>query len=156
MSGKVLVKIQRAETGEWEVASLNENLRTEMGINQQALQMGVGYDGTGTAGPYIQIALTQNTDAPAASDVSLDDEIGADGLSRKTATYAHTADQSSYTQTATWQNSGSVYTITKAAMCTDLTDTGASTDTCFAVTALSPVAVLDSADTLSIAWGIFY
>ncbi len=156
MSGKVLVKIQRAKTGEWEVTGLNDNLRTNQGINQQALQMGSGYNGSATASLYKQIALTQNTDAPAASDVSLDDEIAADGLSRKTATYSHTADQSSYTQTATWQNSGSVYTIAKAALCSHLTDTGLSDDTCFAVTAVSPVAVLDSNDTLSVAWGVFY
>ena len=153
--GKVQYRVQRAKTGEWETHSA-DNLRTNVGINQQALQMGSGYDGAAAGSLYKQIAITQNTDAPASADTNLIGEVAADGLSRKTATYSHTADASSYTQTASWQNTGSTYTIAKAALCTQLTDADASADTHFAMTALSPVAVLDSNDTLEIAWGIFF
>ena len=153
---KVISRIQRAKTGKWELVSESENLRTETGINQQALQMGSGYDGSASATIYKQIAITQDTTSPASSMTNLWTEIAADGLSRKTATYSHTADASSYTQTASWQNSGSVYTIATAALATTLTDANDSTDTHFAITAVSPVAVLDSSDTLEIQWGVFY
>jgi hypothetical protein len=115
-------------------------------------------DLTGTASSPIQIATTENTDAPAASDQSIDAELVGDGMSRKTATYSHTADASSYTQTASWQNTGSTITVAKAGLCSTLTsfETAISLDTHFAITALAPVAVLDSNDTLEIQWGIFY
>jgi len=138
------------------------NLRVNEGINWQAELMGgdTGFDGTGTASRPKQIAVTENTDAPAASDTSIDAELAADGMSRKTATYSHTADQSSYTQTASWQyTGGSVITVAKAGMMSSLTippGAAASFDTMFVSTALSPVAVLDSNDTLEIQWGIFY
>jgi len=89
------------------VSDWNEstNLRTDDGENWQAELMGgdTGFDGTGTASRPKQIAVTENTDAPAASDSSIAAELAADGMSRKTATYSHTADESSYTQTASWQ-----------------------------------------------------
>jgi len=153
---KVITRIQRAKTGKWDIVAEGENVRTETGINQQALQMGSGYDGTASGTLYTQIALTQDTTTPASGMTNLWAEIAADGLSRKTATYSHTADASSYTQTASWQNTGSTYTIATAALATTLTDANDSTDTHFAITAVSPVAVLDSNDTLEIQWGIFY
>ena len=156
MSGKVSYRIQRAKTGVWEGAWEVPNLRTNAGINQQALMMGSGYDGSASGTIFKQIAITQDTTTPASTMTNLEGEIAADGLSRKTATYSHTANASSYTQTASWQNTGSTYTIAEAALCTHLTDADASADTHFAVTALSPVAVLDSNDTLEIAWGIFF
>ena len=154
--GKVQYRVQRAKTGKWEAAHLSPNLRTNMGINQQALQMGSGYDGSASGTLYKQIGITEDAGAAASANTNLIGEIAADGLSRKTATYSHTADASSYTQTAAWQNAGSTYTIAKAALCTHLVDADASADTHFAVTLLSPVAVLDSNDTLEIAWGIFF
>lgn len=59
------------------------------------------------------IALTTNTDAPAAGDTSLTSELSADGLSRKTATYAHTDGTATYTLSATWTSSGGTNTVAK-------------------------------------------
>jgi hypothetical protein len=105
------------------------------------------------------LSITTNADAPAASDLSLDDELNADGLSRDTGVYSHTADQSSYTLTTSWQyTGGSTRTVAKAGICSRRTILAqpTSADTHFVITALSPVAILDSNDTLEIQWGIFY
>ena len=151
MNNKVLYRIIRAN-GKVEGPHVQSNLRTNDGINWQAAHMG-----SASIAPIRNIAVTENADAPASGDTNLLSEEAADGLSRTTATYSHTADASSYTQTATWQyTGGSTKTIAKAAMVHDAADTDASTDTHFVITALSPVAVLDSNDTLEIAWGIFY
>jgi hypothetical protein len=149
-------------SGSWTDWAEGTNLRTQDGINWQAEEMGgdTGFDDAGdNAERPLMIAITENTVAPAASDTSILAEETADGLSRLTGTYSHTADQSSYTRTAAWQyTGGSVKTIAKAAMCTlsERTLATNSADTHFVITALSPVAVLDSNDTLEIQWGIFY
>ena len=154
---KVVTRIQRADTGQWELVAVNKNLRTNDGINWQSLIMGSGYDSTGVGSIPNQVAITEDTTAPASSTTNLLSEIAADGLSRETATYTHTADSSSYTQTAEWQyTGGSTVTVATAAMCSSLTDDDLSIDTHFVVTAVSPVAVLNSNDTLEIQWGIFY
>lgn len=149
-------------SGDWSDWYEGTNLRTQTGINWQAEEMGgdTGFDDAGdNAERPLMIAISEHTLAIAASNTSLLLEKTADGLSRKTGTYSHTANQSSYTLTASWQyTGGSTVTIAKAAMSTLSARTLAtnSADTHFVITALSPVAVLDSNDTLEIQWGIFY
>jgi hypothetical protein len=152
-------KIVRATGGEWKARS--PNLRTNDGINFQAELMGgdTGFDGTVTGALPKQLAVTEDTTAPSSAQTNLWAELAADGMSRKTATYSHTADASSYTQTASWQyTGGSTVTVATAAMASTLTDVDAtaSVDTHFLITAVSPVAVLNSNDTLEIQWGVFY
>lgn len=126
------------------------NLRTNTGTNHMAEMLG-----SVTLPPIRNIALSQNTGDPSSSDTNLIDELSTDGLSRKTATFSHTANQSLYTQSATWQyTGGSTVTVAKAAMAHDATDTDASTDTHLVITKLSAVAVLTSNDTLSLDWGL--
>jgi hypothetical protein len=152
-------KVVRNDGTEWEARS--ENLRTTDGINFQAELMGgnTGFNGTVSGALPKQLAITQDTTSPSSGQTNLWSELAADGLSRKTATYSHTADASSYTQTATWQYTGaSTVTVATAAMASALTDVDAtaSIDTHFLITAVSPVAVLNSNDTLEIQWGVFY
>jgi len=156
---KIIARIQRATTGEWEVSSINENLRTNTGINHQAQIMGNRFNGSGVGSSPIQLAITEDTVAPAASQDSIPAELTADGLSRQTGTFSHTADASSYTLNASWNyTGGSTVTVAKAAQNSTLTsfEASISLDTHFVITLLSPVAVLDSGDTLTIDWGIFY
>ena len=157
---KVISRVVRADgtVTEWVEGT---NLRVDDGINWQAELMGgdTGFDGTATASRPKQLAVTENTAAPAASDSSILAELNADGMSRETAAFAHTADASSYTQDGSWQyTGGSTITVAKAGMCSALTIPAqpASFDTFFVITLLSSVAVLDSNDTLQIQWGIFY
>jgi hypothetical protein len=151
--------VKKDGAGSWHKGT---NTRTETGINWQAEEMGgdTGFDDAGdNAERPLMIAITEDTTAPAASMTSLLAEETADGLSRLTGTYSHTANQSSYTRTAAFQyTGGSVKTIATAAMCTlsERTLATNSADTHFVITALSAVAVLDSNDTLEIQWGIFY
>lgn len=162
MHNLVKWKVIRADgTPDWEAESCN--LRTEDGINWQAVLMGGAGFGAASnwtiAGRPTQVAITENATAPAASDQSIPAELAADGLSRTTGSYTHTADQSSYTLTATWQYTGSsTVTVAKAGMCSTLTsfEAAISLDTHFLITAVSPVAVLNSNDTLEIQWGVFY
>ena len=156
MNNKVVTRIQKAKTGEWTVSSVRQNLRVNDGINWQAQAMGNQYNGSATGSSPIQIGTSETADAPSSGTTNLWGELAANGMSRETATFAHTADASSYTLTAQWQNTGSTITVATAAVMSALTDTGLSTDTHFVVTNLSPVAVLDSNDTLEIQWGIFY
>ena len=159
MRSKVIARVQRAKGGDWEVNSVSPNLRVNDGINWQAQIMGNAWgDVSAVGGSPRQIAISTNSDAPSSGTTNLWDELAADGLSRKTATFSHGADASSFTQTASWQyTGGSVITIGLAALASSLTDVpDQSLDTHFAVTLLSPIAVLDSNDTLEIQWGIFY
>ena len=95
VDNKVVTRIQRADTGVWELVAVNKNLRTNDGINWQGLIMGSGYDSTGVGSIPNQVAITEDTTAPASSTTNLLSELAADGLSRETATYSHTADASS-------------------------------------------------------------
>ena len=148
--------------GSWSDWHEGTNLRTNVGINWQAEEMGgdTGFDDAGdNAERPLMVAVTEDTVSPGASNTSILAEETADGLSRITGTYSHTADQSSFTRTAAFQyTGGSTKTIAKAAMCTlsERTLATNSADSHFVVTALSPVAVLDSNDTVEIQWGIFY
>lgn len=161
MSNKVIVTVTRAD-GTQDVRE-NTNLRLNSGINWQATLMGGAGFGAASnwtiGGRPTQIAVTQDTTSPAASMTSLIGEETADGMSRTTGSYTHTANQSSYTLSATWQyTGGSVVTIATAGVGSTLTsfEAGISLDTHFVITAVAPVAVLNSNDTLSIDWGIFY
>jgi hypothetical protein len=157
MSNIVISTIQRASTGKWEVNSVGENLRTNDGVNWQAAVMGGGWGDVSVTGNYpVRIAVTEDTTAPASSMTNLWAELITSGMSRDTGTYSHTADASSYTLTATWQNTGSTITVATAGAAFAFSNLDTSVDTHFAITALSPVAVLDSNDTLQIAWGFFY
>ena len=129
-----------------------ENLRTNAGVNWQADLMGAA---TSALTAIRNIALTEDTTTPASTMTNLVGELATDGLSRKTATYAHTANGSTYTQSASWQyTGGSVVTVARAAMAFGATDLDTSADTHFLITALSPVAVLNSNDTLEIDWAV--
>ena len=157
MSTKVITSIQRAKTGQWKTNPAGENLRTEDGINWQADVMAGAWGDVSTTGNYpVYIAVTEDTTSPASGMTNLWAELAADGMSRDTGVYSHTADASSYTLTATWKNSGSVITVATAATAFGHTNLDTSADTHFAITAVSPVAVLDSNDTLQIQWGFFY
>ena len=155
----VISRVIRAD-GSYSEWGIGTNLRVNDGINWQAELMGgdTGFGSLSTNRPK-QIAVTEDTAAPAASDSSILAELAADGMSRQTATFTHTADQSSYTQTLALQyTGGSTITVAKAGMMSNATLPAqpASFDTMFVETALSPVAVLDSNDTVEIQWGIFY
>lgn len=131
---------------------VSTNLRTTAGLDWQSDLMG---NSSSALTAIRNIALTEDTTTPASSMTNLVGELAADGLSRKTATYSHTAGASTYTQTATWQyTGGSVVTVARAALAFGATDLNTSADTHFLITALSPVAVLNSNDTLTIAWGV--
>jgi hypothetical protein len=148
MNNQVIVRVIRAngETTE----SIQPNLRLNNGINWQ-----VNHMFNTSIEPAKNIAITENATAPSAASTDLPGELAADGLSRTTATFSHTADQSLATLSATWQyTGGSVVTVAKAAIVTAAADLGTSADTHFAMTAVSPVAVLSSNDTLAIDWGI--
>jgi hypothetical protein len=161
MSNKVIVTITRADGTKHRQEGTN--LRLNSGINWQATLMGGAGFGAASdwtiAGRPTQLCITEDTTSPSVSMTSLHAEEAADGLSRTTGSYTHTADQSSYTLSADWQyTGGSVKTIATAGIGSTLTsfEASISLDTHFCITAVSPVAVLNSNDTLSIDWGIFY
>ena len=110
------------EEGTWSGWKEGTNLRVNDGINWQAEEMGgdTGFDDAGdSAERPLMLAVTENAVAPAVSDSSILAELTADGMSRLTGTYTHTADASSYTRTASWQyTGGSTITVAKAGMCT--------------------------------------
>ena len=150
MENKVLITVTKAKTGKISTA-VCRNLRTDIGVNWQAIRS----IGDADIEAARNIALSSRATAPASGDTDLKGELAADGLSRKTGSYSHTADQSLATLSESWQYGGaSVVTITKAAIATAATDLGSSADTHFLITAVSPVAVLDSADTIAIDWGV--
>ena len=148
---KVVYRLVRARDGSV-VTSECYNLRTSDGATWQANQM------AGSPTTIIRhISLTSNTATPVSADTNLVGELAADGLSRKTGTLTYTAGASRYTLDATWQyTGGSVLTVAKAAIASAITDLNSSADTHFVITALSPVAVMDSNDTLTINWGIAF
>lgn len=149
MSNKVLVTVTKAESGE-EFTSVCRNLRTNIGVNWQ-----VNHMLSGAISEISRIAISSRATAPSSADTDLKGELAADGLSRKLATVSHTADQSLATLSASWKYTGaSVITIQKAAVAFGTTDLGTSADTHFLITAVSPVAVLDSNDTIAIDWGV--
>jgi hypothetical protein len=124
-----------------ELRSVTPNLRTNVGIDFCATQLG-------STAPTTQadyIALSNNTNAPAATDtsnvipwntaVATDGAAGSGrgeytglGLTRKQATYAHTTSATSYSQTATWTASGTVTSVQLAGMFGGSTRTAQSTN----------------------------
>ncbi len=112
-----------------ELASVTPNLRTNVGIDFCATQLG-------STSPTTQadyIALSNNTNAPSATDTSstipwstassTDGAAGSGrgeytgvGMTRKQATYAHTTSATSYSQTATWTASGTVTSVQLAGL----------------------------------------
>jgi len=149
MSNNVRVQITRAKTGLVD-ESWHRNLRTDIGVNWQ-----VNHSINTAIESARNLALSSRATAPVSGDTDLKGEQAADGLSRKTGTFSHTADQSLGTLTASWQfTGGSTLTLTKAAVATAPTDLGTSLDTHFLITAISPVAVMDSNDTIAIDWGV--
>jgi hypothetical protein len=149
MHNRVLWTVTRAKDGSTRELT-SENLRTNDGVNWQANHMG---NSAITAINYI--AITENTASPASGNTNLLAEESADGLARALATFSHTADQSLYTLTRAFQyTGGSTKTIAKAAVAAAATDLDTSADTHFLITLVSPLAVLDSNDTLQIQWGV--
>lgn len=119
--------IRRINGGE--LVSVGFNLRTNVGIDFVALQLG----GTATTTTADYLAVSNNTTAPNATHTSAtipwssaqaaDAAAGAStgeytalGVARKQATYAHTAGVASYTQSATWTATGTVTALTKAGL----------------------------------------
>lgn len=152
MQNKVVVTVIKAQTGE-RLVTEHRNLRTDIGVNWQVNHM-FGVSGAGISA-ISRIALSSRATAPSSSDTDLKGELAADGLARKLATFSHTADQSLATLSASWKyTGGSVVTIQKAGLCYGTTDLGTSADTMFLSTAVSPVAVLDSNDTVAVDWGV--
>ena len=152
MHNKVRVTVIRAGTGERFTTECH-NLRTDIGVNWQVNHMH-GVSGAGISA-LSRIAISSRATAPTSSDTDLKGEESADGLARQLATFSHTADQSLATLSAEWQyTGGSVVTVQKAAVAFGTTDLGTSADTHFLITAVSPVAVLNSNDTIAIDWGI--
>jgi hypothetical protein len=150
MENKVLITVTKAKTGEVST-TVCRNLRTDIGVNWQALRS----IGDADIEAARNIALSSRATAPTSGDTDLMGEQAADGLSRKTGTYSHTPDQSLATLSESWQyTGGSTVTIKKAAIATAATDLGTSADTHFLITAVSPVAVLDSSDTIAVDWGV--
>lgn len=148
---KVVWEIIRAKSGQREIIE-EANLRTNDGTNWQAEQMA-----NSPTTIIRRIALTGDTTTPASSMTNLVGEFASNGLSRKTATYAHTTDASRYTLSASFQyTSSSRTTVACAALCTALTDTNDSADTHFCITALSAVQGLEQNDTITINWGISF
>jgi hypothetical protein len=149
MHNKVFVTVTRAKDGKV-TTNYHSNLRTNIGVNWQA-----NHSINTAIESARNIAISSRATAPASADTDLKGELAANGLSRKTATFSHTADQSLATLSASWKyTGGSVVTIQKAAVATAPTDLGTSADTHFLITAVSPVAVLDSNDTIAIDWGV--
>lgn len=148
MHNRVIVTLEKARGGRRVTEQFN--LRTQTGVNWMAAHMG-----SAAIAAIKNIAITQDTTTPASTMTNLVGELAADGLSRTTATFSHTANQSLYTQTASFNyTGGSVVTVARAAMVFAAEDLDTSADTHFCITALSPVAVMDSGDTLTIAWGL--
>ena len=148
MHNDVILTVTKAKTGEV-VTTRCRNLRTDIGVNWQ-----VNHMHNAAIEPAKNIALSSRATAPVSGDTDLKGELAANGLSRTTATFSHTADQSLCTLSATFNYTGSTVTLTKAAVATAPTDLGSSADTHFLITAISPVAVIDSGDTASLEWGI--
>ena len=151
MHNKVLVTVIRSGTGK-RIVSECRNLRTDIGTNWQVNHM---FNSTTGISAISRIAISSRATAPVSGDTDLKGEESADGLARALGTFSHTADQSLATLSAEWQyTGGSVVTIQKAATVFGATDLGTSADTHFTITAVSPVAVLNSNDTIAIDWGI--
>ena len=151
MHNKVHVTVIKAKSG-LVTTSVMENLRTNIGVNWQVRHM---FDSDSQIEAAQNIAISSRATAPVSTDTDLMGEQTADGLSRETGTFSHTADQSLATLSVAWKyTGGSTLTIQKAAVATAATDLGTSADTHFLITAVSPVAVLDSNDTIAIDWGI--
>lgn len=147
MNNKVIVRVIRAN-GQVE-ESVQPNLRLNNGINWQ-----VNHMFNASIEACKNIAVTANAVAPSATSTDLPGELAADGLSRQTATFSHTADQSLATLSTEWKYTGAGVTIAKAALVTAAVDLGTSADTHFAMTLVTPNAILDSNDSLAIDWGI--
>ncbi len=120
----------------------SKNLRTNAGRDWQCEQMG------GTPGNVAKyIALSESAVAPIASDTTLTGELTTDGLSRKIATYSHSAGSVSYTLTATWTVTGSRI-LRKLGLFTN----SAGATLCFESTI--PSVVVASGQAFSVFWNI--
>jgi hypothetical protein len=146
---KVIVRVIRAN-GQIE-ESEHKNLRLDNGVNWQVHHM---FEAGAETEACANIAVTENSSAPSADTLDLPGEIAADGLSRETGTFSHTPDQSLATLSVEWKYTGGGVTIAKAALATAAVDLGTSADTHFAMTLVTPNAILDSNDSLAIDWGI--
>lgn len=111
-----------------DLRSVTQNLRTTVGADFAAAQL----SGT-TVAQADWIALTNNTNSPAAGDSSAtvqwatgtatdvaasatSPEYTGLGVARKLATYAHTGGTASYTMSATWTASGTVTSLRMAGL----------------------------------------
>lgn len=124
----------------------NWNLVTNAGLNWLADIM------SNTSTPSVNaqcnyIALTNTAITPGATDTTLSGEIVANGLQRAQATYAHSANATTYTLTKTFTATGSTAAQAGAVF------TAASSGTmCFEDT--FSAATLATNDTLSITWTV--
>ena len=124
----------------------SHNLRTNAGANWQADLM------SDTVTPPVNaqgnwIALSNDATAPAATDTTLTSEIALNGLSRAQATYAHTANATTYTLAKTFTATG-----TQASQKTAIFTASSSGTMCFENT-FTQVTV-NNTDTLTITWTI--
>lgn len=131
--------------GEVENLGISTNLRTTAGLNWQADVMG----NSSQPASARWIGLTVNTGAPAAGDTTLTGEIASGGLSRVAGTYAHTADATSYTITASWTASATHTAVHKAG----LFNAVSAGTLCFE-TNLNADATLASGDQLQVTWTV--
>lgn len=144
------------------------NLRTNVGIDFCANNLG----GTSVlVADYI--ALSNNTNAPAASDtsntipwstaVATDGAAGGArgeytgvGMTRKQATYAHTTSATSFTQAATWTASGAVTAVQLAGLfggAAKATQTNGATNILFLESTFTATTLVTN-DQLSLTWTV--
>ena len=147
-SNRVFFRLEKAATDEVIEWGGDPNLRTAAGIDWQRAKM---FEATG--GTMRQMAITEDTTTNQSDLTDLKTELAADGLSRTTVTVTSTTSDSKVTLSASFQyTGGSTVTVARASICSDLTDNDASHDSHFLLADVSPVAVMDSNDTLSIDW----
>jgi hypothetical protein len=90
------------------VGAVALQLRTNAGRDFQSRVMGDGTEvnaGTGNMRPADFLAITENSDAPAAGDTALTGELSGGGLERSQATYSHSAASTTYTLVFEWTSS---------------------------------------------------
>jgi hypothetical protein len=142
--GKVTVSVLR--DGQEIYYHEGHNLITNAGKDFIAQQIG-GSSGLATNGANY-IALSSNTDAPAAGDTTLAGEITTGGLARSQGDYAHTNGQNTFTVTETFTASATHSNIQKAGLFT-----ASSGGTMVAENTFSSVTLADG-DQLTITWTI--
>jgi len=120
------------------------NLITNAGRNWLCGIMG---DASGNPAKYI--ALTANSTAAGATDTTLTGEYTDSGLSRAVGTYAHTADNDSFTITKEFTATADDKTIAKAGLFT-----AASDGTLFSEIVFAEARTLDTGEKLNVIWTI--